>query len=178
MPFLREAQMAEVTVLKRPIRPLYRDDCIVEGLDYPLIPEGQYEAVLVSYETNLRFSKKNNREKKVRQGGKIYFHFHVDPYNNAGLGQEKVILFMAFNAKEIILPVGKNGVFKVGARSNYAKLFNKLFPGDAKDQRVSPKNLMKKSLTVKVRTVTTNEKQKRLSEHERYSIVGDILEFA
>jgi hypothetical protein len=178
MPFLREAQMAEVTVLKRPIRPLYRDDCIVEGLDYPLIPEGQYEAVLVSYETNLRFSKKNNREKKVRQGGKIYFHFHVDPYNNAGLGQEKVILFMAFNAKEIILPVGKNGVFKVGARSNYAKLFNKLFPGDAKDQRVSPKNLMKKSLTVKVRTVTTNEKQKRLAEHERYSIVGDILEFA
>ena len=170
--------MAEVAVLKRSIQPLYRDDCIVEGLDYPLIPEGQYEAVLVSYETNLRFSKKNNREKKVRQGGKIYFHFHVDPYNNAGLGQEKVILFMAFNAKEIILPVGKNGVFKVGARSNYAKLFNKLFPGDAKDQRVSPKNLMKKSLTVKVRTVTTNEKQKRLAEHERYSIVGDILEFA
>ena len=39
-------------------------------------------------------------------------------------------------------------------------------------QRQSPKNLMKKSLTVKVRTVTTNEKQKRLAEHERYSIVG------
>ena len=38
--------MAEVAVLKRSIQPLYRDDCIVEGLDYPLIPEGQYEAVL------------------------------------------------------------------------------------------------------------------------------------
>jgi hypothetical protein len=170
--------MANITVLKRSIRPLYKDDCIVEGLDYPLISEGQYEAVLESYETSLRFSKKNNREKKVRQGGKIYFHFHVDPYNNAGLGQEKVILFMALNAKAIILPAGKNGKFKVGTRSKYVKVFNKLFPSDAKDQRRSPKNLMKKSLTVKVRTVTTNEKQKRLAEHERYSIVGDILEFA
>ena len=169
--------MAEVAVLKRSIQPLYRDDCIVEGLDYPLIPEGQYEAVLVSYETSMRFCKKG-KNSKTRDGGKIYFHFHIDPYNNAGLGNEKVIVFMAFNAKEIELPAGKNGKFIVGARSNYAKLFNKLFPGDAKVQRQSPKNLMKKSLTVKVRTVITNEKQKRLAEHERYSIVGDILEFA
>ena len=93
--------MAEVAVLKRSIQPLYRDDCIVEGLDYPLIPEGQYEAVLESYETSLRFSKKNNREKKVRQGGKIYFHFHIDPYNNAGLGQEKIILLNKFVKKHI-----------------------------------------------------------------------------
>ena len=169
--------MAEVAVLKRSIQPLYRDDCIVEGLDYPLIPEGQYEAVLTSYETSMRFCKKG-KNSKTRDGGKIYFHFHIDPYNNAGLGNEKVIVFMAFNAKEIELPAGKNGKFIVGARSNYAKLFNKLFPGDAKVQRQSPKNLMKKSLTVKVRTVITNEKQKRLAEHERYSIVGDILEFA
>ena len=82
------------------------------------------------------------------------------------------------NQIKIELPAGKNGKFIVGARSNYAKLFNKLFPGDAKVQRQSPKNLMKKSLTVKVRTVITNEKQKRLAEYERYSIVGDILEFA
>ena len=47
--------MANITVLKRSIRPLYKDDCIVEGLDYPLISEGQYEAVLESYETSLRF---------------------------------------------------------------------------------------------------------------------------
>ena len=119
--------MAEVTVLKCPNQPLYRDDCIVEGLDYPLIPEGQYEAVLTSYETSMRFCKKG-KNSKTRDGGKIYFHFHIDPYNNAGLGNEKVIVFMAFNAKEIELPAGKNRKFIVGARSNYAKLFNKLFP--------------------------------------------------
>ena len=37
-----------VAVIKRPIRPLYRVDCIVEGLGYPLIATGQYGAILVS----------------------------------------------------------------------------------------------------------------------------------
>ena len=68
---MRTIFVAEVTVLKYPNQPLYRDDCIVEGLDYPLIPEGQYEAVLESYETSLRFSKKNNRVgKKLWTNGK------------------------------------------------------------------------------------------------------------
>jgi len=45
--------VAEVTVLKCPNQPLYRDDCIVEGLDYPLIPESvlsYYEASLGEYQ--------------------------------------------------------------------------------------------------------------------------------
>jgi len=37
-----------VSVLKRPIQSLYRVDCIVEGLGYPLIAAGQYGAILVS----------------------------------------------------------------------------------------------------------------------------------
>ena len=168
--------MAEVAVLKRLIQPLYRDDCIVEGLDYPLIPEGQYEAVLTSYETSMRFCKKG-KNSKTRDGGKIYFHFHIDPYNNAGLGNEKVIVFMAFNAKEIELPARKNGKFIVGARSNYAKLFNKLFPGDAMRRRLSPKNLLKKLFLVRVRTVRINEKQKPLADYEKYSVVDEVIDF-
>ena len=85
---------------------------------------------------------------------------------------------MAFNAKQIILTAGENGKFKVGARSNYAKLFKKLFPGNAKRQRKSPKNLMNTLLAVRVRTVRLNEKQKSLAEHERYSIIDEVIDFA
>mgnify|MGYP004271100157 FL=1 len=118
--------VSKITVLKPPNQPFYEGDCIVEGIDYPLVKEGLYEAVLTSYETSTRFCKKG-KDSKIRDGGKIYFHFHIDPYNNAGLGKEKMIVFMAFNAKQIILPAGKNGKFKVGARTNYVKLFSKLF---------------------------------------------------
>jgi len=168
--------MSKVAVLKPPNQPLYEDDCVVEGLDYPLITDGRYEAVLTSYETSTRFCKKG-KSSKIRDGGKIYFHFHIDPYNNAGVGNEKVVVFMAFNAKEINMPAGKNGKFKVGARSNYAKLFSKLFPGDAKRQRRSPKNLLKKLFMVRVRTVRINEKQKPLAEYEKYSVVDEIIDF-
>ena len=102
--------MSKVAVLKPPNQPLYEDDCVVEGLDYPLIRDGCYEAVLTSYETSTRFCKKG-KSSKIRDGGKIYFHFHIDPYNNAGVGNEKVIVFMAFNAKEINIPAGKYGKF-------------------------------------------------------------------
>lgn len=33
---------------------------VLEGMDYPLIEPGIYEAVLVSWETSSRFSKKNS----------------------------------------------------------------------------------------------------------------------
>lgn len=169
--------MAQVSVLMPPNQTVYEGDCIVDGIDYRLVKEGLYEAVLTSYETSTRFCKKG-KDSKMRDGGKIYFHFHIDPYNNAGLGKEKMIVFMAFNAKQIILPAGKNGKFKVGARTNYVKLFSKLFPGNAKKKRLSPRNLMNKLFLVKVRTVRVNEKQQSLAEYERYSIIDEVIDFA
>ena len=149
-------------------------DCVVEGFDYPLIPEGDYQAVIESYDTSTRFCKQG-KDSKVREGGKIYLHFHIDPYNDAGLGVDKVITFMALNAKTVAIPAGRNGKFSVGARSKYAKIFNTLFPAHAKILRRSPRNLMNKLLQVRVRTVKTNERQKQLKDHERYSVVDEIL---
>ena len=146
--------MAQVSVLMPPNQTVYEGDCIVDGIDYRLVKEGLYEAVLTSYETSTRFCKKG-KDSKIRDGGKIYFHFHIDPYNNAGLGKEKMIVFMAFNAKQIILPAGKNGKFKVGARTNYVKLF------------------VRKSVTLRSYDETTKQLHEHLSLNVRP--VGDFL---
>jgi hypothetical protein len=50
--------------------------------------------------------------------------------------------------------------------------------GSEKATRVTPKLFENKLFTVKVRTVQTDEKQKKLSRSERYSIVDEILDFA
>ena len=35
-------------------------------------------------------------------------HFRIDPLNNAGLGSQKIIVFMSFNASTIRRPFGRN----------------------------------------------------------------------
>ena len=120
---------------------------------------------------------KKVRIQKQEMVERFIFIFTLILITTQDLGNEKVIVFMAFNAKEIELPARKNGKFIVGARSSYAKLFNKLFPGDAMRRRLSPKNLLKKLFLVRVRTVRINEKQKPLADYEKYSVVDEVIDF-
>ena len=57
---------------------------VLEGMDYPMIEPGIYEAVLVSWETSSRFSNKIPGVTNRLEGGKLYLHFQIDPCNNAG----------------------------------------------------------------------------------------------
>ena len=149
-------------------------DCEVIGRDYALIPEGEYEVVLESWETSSRFSRKDKDDPSLIKGGKLYLWFRVDPYSQT-LDSE-VMLFMAMNVNSLVLPTGENGKFKVGARSKYCKTLKRLFGEKQAEYARSPKSLKGKLLVARVRTVKSNEKQKRHAEEEWYSVIDELID--
>ena len=78
--------MSNLSLVTPPNRPDTDTEVVLEGIDYPLIEPGQYEAYLVSYETSTRFAKKVPEDNTYMEGGKVYMNFRIDPLNNAGLG--------------------------------------------------------------------------------------------
>ena len=104
-------------------------------------------------------------------------HFRIDPYNNAGLGNQEIIAFMPFNAKTIKRPFGRNGKFTAARRSNYGKLMRRLL-GTKTCTRVTPNALRDKLFIVNVRTVEKDEKQRPLRKEERYSVIDKIVDYA
>ena len=80
-------------------------DCEIIGRDYALIPEGEYEVVLDSWETSSRFSRKDKDDPSVIKGGKLYLWFRVDPYKQ--VLDSEVMLFMAMNVSSLVLPTGE-----------------------------------------------------------------------
>ena len=80
-------------------------DCEIIGRDYALIPEGEYEVFLDSWETSSRFSRKDKDDTSLIKGGKLYLWFRVDPYGQV-LENEKM-LFMPMNVSSLVLPTGK-----------------------------------------------------------------------
>ena len=149
-------------------------DCEVIGRDYALIPEGEYEVVLESWETSSRFSRKDKDDPSLIKGGKLYLWFRVDPYSQT-LDSE-VMLFMAMNVNSLVLPTGENGKFKVGARSKYYKTFKRLFGEKAAEIARSPKLVRGKVLVARVRTVKTDDKQRKHSEEEWYSVIDELID--
>jgi hypothetical protein len=149
-------------------------DCEVIGRDYALIPEGEYEVVLESWETSSRFSRKDKDDPALIKGGKLYLWFRVDPYSQT-LDSE-VMLFMAMNVNSLVLPTGENGKFKVGARSKYYKTLKRLFGEKAAEIARSPKLVRGKVIVARVRTVKTDDKQKKHSEEEWYSVIDELID--
>ena len=169
--------MSNLSLVTPPNRPDTNTEVVLEGIDYPLIKPGQYEAYLVSYETSTRFAKKVPEDNTYMEGGKVYMHFRIDPLNNAGLGNQEIIVFMSFNAKTIIRPFGRNGKFTAARRSNYGKLMRRFF-GTEESTGATPNALKDKLFVVSVRTVKKDEKQRRLRKEERYSVIDKIVDYA
>ena len=149
-------------------------DCEIIGRDYALIPEGEYEVVLESWETSSRFSRRDKDDPSVIKGGKLYLWFRVDPYKQT-LDSE-VMLFMAMNVSSLVLPTGENGKFKVGARSKYYKTLKRLFGEDAAEIARSPKSLKGKVIVARVRTFKSDDKQRKHAEEEWYSVIDELIE--
>ena len=149
-------------------------DCEIIGRDYALIPEGQYEVVLDSWETSSRFSRKDKDDPALIKGGKLYLWFRVDPYSQT-LDRE-VMLFMAMNVNSLVLPTGENGKFKVGARSKYYKTLKRLFGDKIAEYARSPNALKDKVLIAAVRTVKSDDKQRKHTEEEWYSVIDELIE--
>ena len=149
-------------------------DCEIIGRDYALIPEGEYEVVLDSWETSSRFSRKDKDDPALIKGGKLYLWFRVDPYSQT-LDSE-VMLFMAMNVNSLVLPTGENGKFKVGARSKYYKTLKRLFGDKVAEYARSPNAFMGKVLIAAVRTVKSDDKQRKHAEEEWYSVIDELIE--
>ena len=149
-------------------------DCEIIGRDYVLIPEGEYEVVLDSWETSSRFSRKDKDDPSVIKGGKLYLWFRVDPYKQ--VLDSEAMLFMAMNVSTLVLPTGENGEFKVGARSKYYKTLKHLFGEKAAEIARSPKSLKGKVFVASVRTVKSDDKQRTHSEEEWYSVIDELIE--
>ena len=149
-------------------------DCEIIGRDYALIPEGEYEVVLDSWETSSRFSRKDRDDPALIKGGKLYLWFRVDPYSQT-LDRE-VMLFMAMNVNSLVLPTGENGKFKVGARSKYYKTLKRLFGNKVAEFAKSPNAFKGKVLIAAVRTVKSDDKQRKHKEEEWYSVIDELIE--
>ena len=149
-------------------------DCEIIGRDYALIPEGEYEVILDSWETNTRFSRRDKNDPSFIKGGKLYLWFRVDPYGQV-LENEKM-LFMAMNVSSLVLPTGENGKFKVGARTKYFKTIKRLFGEKAAEIAKTPKSLKDKLLIATVRTVKSDDKQRKHAEEEWYSIIDELID--
>ena len=167
--------MSKVTALKQSKRHQNTTDGVLVGMDYPLIREGSYEAVLLTWETSSRYAKKNLDNPSILKGGKIYLHWHIDPYNNAGVGKDEVIVFMAFNANTVHLPLGDKGRFTASRRSNYGKLIKKQLGRSQSSKAATPDFFFGKLYEVNVRTVVNDEKQKPIPADEQYSIVDRVI---
>ena len=149
-------------------------DCEIIGRDFALIPEGEYEVVLDSWETSSRFSRKDKDDPALIKGGKLYLWFRVDPYSQT-LDSE-VMLFMAMNVNSLVLPTGENGKFKVGARSKYYKTLKRLFGDKVAEYARSPNAFKGKVLIAAVRTVKSDDKQRKHAEEEWYSVIDELIE--
>ena len=149
-------------------------DCEIIGRDYALIPEGEYEVVLDSWETSSRFSRKDKDDPSLIKGGKLYLWFRVDPYSQT-LDRE-VMLFMAMNVNSLVLPTGENGKFKVGARSKYYKTLKRLFGDKVAEYARSPNAFKGKALIAAVRTVKSDDKQRKHAEEEWYSVIDELID--
>mgnify|MGYP001165054920 FL=1 len=169
--------MSNLSLVTPPNRHDTDTEVVLEGIDYPFIEPGQYEAYMMSYETSTRFAKKVPGDNTHMEGGKVYAHFRIDPLNNGGLGNQEIILFISFNAKTIMRPFGRNGKFTAARRSKYGKLMRRLFGGE-KSTGATPNALKDKLFIVNVRTVEKDERQRPLRKEERYSVIDEILDYA
>ena len=148
-------------------------ECELVGNGFPLLEPGIYQALYSHCETSTRFSKKTEK-KDVREGGKLYLWFEIDPYGAAGLSSaEQRLVFLPYNAKEIKKPFGKEGNFVMGRRSKFFKDYQCLFGEPGKSLTLNDyKNHL---FLVRIDTVVRNEKKERHPHEAQYSVIVEIL---
>ena len=142
------------------ISPLRSPMAEIVGTDYPLIPEGDYEAYLDHHETSAMF------------GGKVFLWFKIADLSSSHNG---IMLFKAYNVKGLKGKPGKNRRFIVGARSNFVKDTRRLFETGRKAISISAQDFKGKLFTVRVRTVTRDQNQGEWAKENRYSVIEEIV---
>jgi len=129
----------------------------------PLITDGKYSARYIYHETAKAFNE-----------DKVYVYFDiVDPGENFGIR-----LYRAYRVNSLIGQPRKNGRFTVKSRSELFLTLCNLF-GERKSfrpDRISLCDLKNKIISVKVRTVVKDYKQRKLPECLKYSVIDKLIE--
>jgi len=136
-------------------------DIIIEDDQASLLPEGEYIAGYIDYETGIYF-----KDPKIR------FHFQVisnDKYNGTNL-------YFTCPVKSLIGSPKRYGRFKTPGpnsklRRTYSKLFGKLYRGD----RMSLRKFRDKLVKVKVITVKRNNLGEYIGEVNWYSKIDELI---
>ena len=135
----------------------------VTGLDEPLIPDGEYEAVMTHYETGYVF-----------KTSKVFLHFRITtPGDYHGYS-----LYRAYRVKALKTKAGKSGGFTLNKRSDLLLMLVKVLGLNPRRDRPSLQPLKGKLLRIRSRTVKTGSKQQPLPESLWYSVVDDVLNVA
>ena len=146
-----------------PITPTREEGDFIEivGNLPPLIPEGEYVATYLHYET-----------KRVFNTSKLFAHFElVEPGPHTG-----TCLYRAYRVPELLGRQKTNGGFQLGRRSDlYLELLHLFGERGMRPDRVSMSWLRNKLLRVKVRTVTRDHRHRPLPVCLHYSVVDSLV---
>lgn len=127
--------------------------------DSPLIPAGEYQAVYVSHETtNGSFGPKVKVSFRVVSHGPFY----------------ETQIAAWYNIKDGASSKRKGSKIRLARGSKLTSELLKVLQIKKRVDRLSPSMLRGYVLVIKVRTVTTNSRQKKLTEAQQYSIVDSL----
>ncbi len=136
------------------------DDILVEGDQYPLVPDGEYVARFLLHETAVVF-----------RTPKVFLHFELVDFGR----YFKTQLWQAYRVRRLIGTPGKGGRFALGRRSELFLDLARLYDKSIRPDRISLSSLKDVLLRVRTRTVTTDYKQRPLPEHLHYSVIDSIM---
>lgn len=154
----RRGQPLSIQAVRRSTDVADLADGIVEGTDWPLVPDGQYLATYQGHECV--------ELKQFKLTPKVFIHLKL---YDAGEHSGKV-LYRAYRVKRRI--DGKR--FIVGRRSELLRMVCTVLYRTRPD-RISLRELKRHLLRIRTRTVTKDAKQRELPAALQYSVVDDIL---
>lgn len=136
------------------------DDIILEWDEIPLVPDAEYQAVYVKHETyNGSFGPKIKITFRITSFGKYY-------------GSE---ICAWYNAKGLKAKPGKNRAVIISRHSKLTGELLRVLGIKERISRLSPSQLAGRVLLLKTRTVTTNSRQKKLTDLQKYSVVDTLI---
>ncbi len=137
------------------------EECEVDyGRACPTIPVGVYQAVFTHYETAMVF-----------RTPKAFLWFRIiEPGPYFGL-----VIYRPYRLKALKGNPRKNGGVLLGGNAELTRMLVRVLHIKVRLKRLSPHALAGKVLRIKVRTVTTDYKQRDIPEPLRYSVVDDVV---
>ena len=145
------------TLAKRVIEGEIAFDCSNRA---PAIPEGRYEAIYVHHET-----------KYIFKCAKVFVWFRIVSPGPAF----NVMVYRAYRVRELTTKQGRNGGFKAKRGSDIYHDLGRILNLRMRPDRVSATSLKGVVVSVSVRTVVKDHKQRPIPEWDRYSVVDALL---